>query len=92
MSYYAVFLPMKDAEKSKTFRPQHLAFLEKMRNEKKILINGKFTDGAGGLVIYKAKDMDEVKSFVAQDPYVIEQARDHIIHEWEMVTDLNLEI
>lgn len=90
MNYYAVFLPMKDEEKSKEFRPEHLAFLEKMRSEKKIVMNGRFTDGSGGLVIYLAKDLEEVTSFVHQDPYIIEGARDHVINEWDMVTDLDI--
>ncbi|WP_153722453.1 YciI family protein [Sporosarcina cascadiensis] len=90
MKYFAVFLAMKDEEKSQTFRPQHLEFLDKMRHEDKVVMNGKFSDGAGGLVIYKAENLEQVKRFVSQDPYVIEEARGCTIHEWEMVTDYQL--
>ncbi len=48
MKYYAAFLTMKDEEKSQKFRPDHLEYLKKMRAEKKVLMNGRFTDGAGG--------------------------------------------
>ncbi|HLS08388.1 YciI family protein [Lentibacillus sp.] len=91
MNYYAVLLPMKDEEKSKQFRPQHLAFLKQMREEKKILMNGRFTDGAGGLVIYAANSLDEAKSYLKKDPYIVEGARDFEIHEWAMETDVKFD-
>lgn len=92
MKIYAVLLPLKDEEKSNQFRPDHLAFLERMRKEKKVLFHGRFTDGTGGLVIYRAKDEEEVLSYVKQDPFVVEGARSYEIHEWDMVTDLELDL
>ncbi|WP_274655122.1 YciI family protein [Paenibacillus humicola] len=84
MKYFAVFLPIIDTEKSRIYRPQHLEFLENKRREGKIFANGRFTDGSGGLVIYKAESSDEVLELVRQDPYVAEGARGYEIHEWEM--------
>ncbi|MCR8634010.1 YciI family protein [Paenibacillus radicis (ex Xue et al. 2023)] len=86
MKYYAVFLPIINIEKSQQFRPQHLEFLEKGRNEGKIFASGKFSDGSGGLVIYIAESTDEVVEAVRQDPYVSSGARGYEIHEWEIVT------
>lgn len=91
MKYYVVLLPMKDEEKSKEYRPKHLEFLEKMRKEKKVLMNGRFTDGTGGMIIYIANDMDEAISYLKQDPFVQVGARDWEIHEWEMVTDVTFQ-
>ncbi|MBD1383117.1 YciI family protein [Metabacillus arenae] len=87
MKYFAVFLPMLSIEKSQEYRSQHLAFLEKKRIEGKIFANGRFVDGAGGLVIYMAQTEEEVKEIVLEDPYVIQKARGFEIHEWDMVTD-----
>jgi 3-hydroxyisobutyrate dehydrogenase len=83
--YYAVLLPMKDEEKSRTYRAQHLAFLEEQRNLGRLFANGKFTDGWGGLVIYIARNEDEVRTWVEQDPYIVEGARGYEIHEWDLV-------
>ncbi|TFJ94355.1 YciI family protein [Lentibacillus salicampi] len=91
MNYYAVFLPMKDEEKSKEFRPQHLAFLKQMKQKKKVFMNGRFTDGAGGLVIYAADSLDEAMSYLKEDPYIINGARDFEIHEWAMETDVEFD-
>lgn len=87
MKYFATFLPMKDKEKSKTYREDHLAYLEQKREEGRIFANGRFTDGWGGLVIYLAKSKDEVEEIVKKDPYITEGARDYEIHEWEIVTE-----
>ncbi|GIQ67219.1 hypothetical protein DUZ99_17610 [Xylanibacillus composti] len=85
MKYYAVFLKMQDAELSQKFRPEHLAYLDKRRAEGAIFANGRFVDGAGGLVIYKAENEQQVEEMVKQDPYIIEGARSYEIHEWEIV-------
>ncbi|MFC0472511.1 NAD(P)-binding domain-containing protein [Halalkalibacter kiskunsagensis] len=82
---FAVFLPMKDAVKSQTYRASHLQFLDDRRNEGVLYANGRFVDGAGGLVIYLARSEKEVEDWVRKDPYIIEGARDYEIHEWEMV-------
>lgn len=87
MKYYAVFLPMKDEEKSRIHRSEHLAYLEKMRKEGKIVANGRFTDGSGGLVIYQAESLEEARRYAENDPYVQTGARGCEVHEWEMVSD-----
>lgn len=89
MKYFAVFLPMKDAQKSKDFRGEHLDFLSKKRTEGTILMNGRFVDGAGGLVIYRGNSLEAVEKLVNTDPYIVNGARDYEIHEWEMESDYN---
>lgn len=85
MKYFAVILPMLDVEKSQEYRPQHLEFLEQKAKEGKIFARGRFTDGAGGLVIYKASSLVEVQAMVDEDPYIVHKARTYEIHEWEML-------
>lgn len=90
LKYFAVFLPMLDEQKSKDYREEHLKFLENLRNKDTIIMNGRFTDGAGGLVIYKGENQNEIKALVEQDPYIVNNARYYEIHEWEMVTNYNI--
>lgn len=87
MKHFAVFLPMKDEEKSQEYRTEHLDFLDQKRREGKIFANGRFADGGGGLVIYRAGSLEEAEQIAKQDPYIIEGARGFNIHEWEMVSD-----
>jgi uncharacterized protein YciI len=86
MKYFAALLPMRDQEKSQSLRPQHLDFLAQKEREGKIFARGRFIDGAGGLVIYKAESLDEAKQMAESDPYVRGGARGLEIHEWEMIT------
>lgn len=85
MNYFAVLLPMKDNDKSQKFRAQHLAFLEDKRTNGQVAANGKFTDGSGGLVIYKAESFAACEALVKMDPYIVEGARKYEIFEWEAV-------
>jgi len=85
LKHFAVFLPMLDPEKSVTYREEHLAFLSERRQAGMLLANGRFVDGAGGLVIYRAGSQEEVEQWVKQDPYIIHQARSYEIHEWDIV-------
>ncbi|WP_047981797.1 YciI family protein [Ornithinibacillus contaminans] len=84
MKYFAVFLPMKDQEKSTRYRAEHLAYLEEKQQEGHIFAKGRFTDGAGGLVIYKAVSLAEAEAMAVKDPYIETGARGYEIHEWEM--------
>lgn len=88
MKYFAAFLTMKDEEKNKIHRPAHLEFLEEMRKQKKVLMNGRFLDGAGGLIIYVGDSLEQVEGWVQEDPYIALGARNYTLHEWEMVTDV----
>lgn len=84
MKYFAVFLPMKDVEKSKAHRADHLAYIQEQFEEGRIFAKGPFVDGSGGLVIYQANTIEEVEEIVKQDPYVVIGARGYEIHEWQM--------
>jgi uncharacterized protein YciI len=88
MKIFACFLPMLDVEKSTQFRADHLAYLDSQRNQGRIIANGRFVDGWGGLVIYKAESLEEVTAWAENDPYVINKARTYDIHEWDMVSSV----
>lgn len=85
LKHFAVFLPMLDAEKSALYREEHLRFLDERRAAGMLHANGRFVDGAGGLVIYRASSYDEVERWVRQDPYIVKGARRYEIHEWDIV-------
>lgn len=84
MKYYAALLGMKDPEKSRDLRPQHLEFLAQKEAEGFIFARGRFPDGTGGLVIYMAESAQEARQLAEQDPYVTSGARTLDLHEWEM--------
>lgn len=90
MKYFAVFLPMKDEEKSQQYRSDHLDYLKEMREKGRIFQFGRLVDGAGGLIIYQGYNLEEVTAWAEADPYVKLDARGCEIHEWDMQTDYTI--
>jgi len=85
MKYFAAFLPMLNIEKSQSLRSLHLEFLARAQQQGQIFARGRFTGGAGGLVIYQAETLDEAIRIAQSDPYVANGARALELHEWDMV-------
>ena len=85
MKYYAALLHMLDPQKSQELRPQHLAYLDEKRKEGKIFAQGRFMDGAGGLIIYIASSEEEAMQLASGDPFIANQARKLELHEWELI-------
>ncbi len=51
-------------------RPAHLAHLEPLAQQGKILVAGPFTDGSGCLIVIDAPSRQAVWELLARDPYV----------------------
>jgi uncharacterized protein YciI len=84
MKYFAALLKMKDVEKNRSYRDQHVDFLIQREKEGKIFARGRFTEGEGGLVIYTAETFDEALKIAESDPYVALGARTLELYEWNM--------
>jgi uncharacterized protein YciI len=84
MKYFAAFLKMQDPGKNQDLRPQHLEFLDRESKQGRVFARGRFTDGAGGMVIYVAPSLEEAQKIASSDPYVRNGARSLEIHEWDM--------
>ncbi|MDY0409091.1 YciI family protein [Virgibacillus soli] len=84
MKYFAVFLTMKDEEKNKQFRADHLQFLDEQMKQGTVFAKGPFMDGSGGLVVYQVDNISTAEKLVKLDPYVINGAREYEIREWKM--------
>lgn len=84
MKYFAAFLKMRDTKKCEDLRSRHIEFLEQKAKEGRVFARGRFTDGAGGLVIYMAESLEEAREIAESDPYVSSGARALEIHEWDM--------
>jgi uncharacterized protein len=84
MKYFAAFQTVLDGEKAEASRLEHLEFLERMLAEGRIYLRGRFTDGSGGLTIFRAEAINEARKIAEGDPYVSGGARRLELHEWEM--------
>ncbi|CAE6693428.1 MAG: YciI family protein [Nitrospira sp.] len=55
----------------KIHRPAHLANLEPLNRQGKVLLAGPFTDQTGSLIIIEASSLEEAQKFAAEDPYTL---------------------
>jgi uncharacterized protein YciI len=51
-------------------RPAHLAHLDKIERDGRLVLAGPLTDGAGSLIVVDAENAAQVWADVAADPYV----------------------
>jgi uncharacterized protein YciI len=52
-------------------RPAHLARLEQLESQGRLLLAGPFTDKAGSLILIEAESLAEAEAFANGDPYVL---------------------
>ncbi|HEY8700170.1 MAG TPA: YciI family protein [Arthrobacter sp.] len=64
--YAAESAPARDEN-----RPDHRAWLSRLAEEGRLLTSGPYGDGAGALLIFKAKDETELNELLKQDPYAL---------------------
>jgi uncharacterized protein YciI len=56
--------------KRKVHRPAHLARLQPLDDQGRVVLAGPFTDKAGSLIVIEADSLEEAQMFAQEDPYV----------------------
>lgn len=59
-------------ERRKLHRPAHLARIEALAAEGRLILAGPLTDGTGSLIIIEADSQEEAEAFIKNDPYVLQ--------------------
>jgi uncharacterized protein len=54
-------------------RPAHLARLEQLESQGRLVLAGPFTDKAGSLILIEADSLADAEAFAKEDPYVIHE-------------------
>jgi uncharacterized protein YciI len=62
--------------------PKHNPFLDKYYANNKFICSGRKVPRDGGIILCRAKDIDEVKEIISEDPFYIEQVADYEITEF----------
>ena len=80
--HYVAVLTIIDPDLNARVRPAHLEYLNRLYKENKVVMAGPFTDGKGGMVIYRADSPEEARRLAEADPVVAEGARTLELREW----------
>lgn len=76
------FIYLKPIEIVNKFREQHLDFLNKLANEKKVIFAGRILDNSGGIAIFDLNDKKEVEDILKNEPYFLNQVANYNITEF----------
>lgn len=71
--------PIEDVEKA---IPSHTIYLEKYYKSKKFICSGRLNPRTGGLILCNAKQIDEVKEIIKDDPFYKEGLAEYNIIEF----------
>jgi len=55
----------------KIHRPAHLAKMEPLDREGRVILAGPLTDKTGSLIVIEADSLEEARKFAQEDPYTI---------------------
>jgi hypothetical protein len=87
MPLYTLALRFPEAgDRRRQVRPRHREYLDRLRNDGKLIAAGPWDHELGALIVYQAEDADEVRSMLARDPYISEGVSTQAeLHEWQPV-------
>ncbi len=72
--------------KRKIHRAAHLANLEPLNRQGRVLLAGPFTDQAGSLIIIEANSLEEAKQIAQDDPYTVHGIFERVeVHPFQQV-------
>ncbi|MBI3603843.1 MAG: hypothetical protein HY205_05295 [Nitrospirae bacterium] len=60
------------AEKRKVHRPAHLARMEALDAQGRVVLAGPLTDKTGSLIVIEADSLEEAEAFAKEDPYTLQ--------------------
>ena len=74
------------AAKRKIYRSAHLAKLDALHTQQRVLLAGPLTDGAGRFIVLSAESLAEAESLAKEDPYTINGVFERIeVHPFSQV-------
>ncbi|WP_427385419.1 YciI family protein [Janibacter sp. G56] len=86
MAHFVLEYRYADMDARAQARPAHLAYMNRLHAEGKVVLAGPIGDGSGAMVIFRAADEAEVQGLVAADPYTVQGvSADATIRPWKVV-------
>jgi uncharacterized protein YciI len=81
--FVAISEYLLDLDEVDHLRPDHKAWLAAGRDAGRILVSGRQSPPAGGVIVFDAADRAEADAFIATDPFVLGGAARYALTEFE---------
>lgn len=87
MKHFVVIVKYKaDSKVMDELRPKHREYLQKGYDEKLLLVSGPQPTRQGGVVVCRAKSLEDIIQFFKSDPYKIANVAEYEIIEFTPVS------
>lgn len=74
---------MKSTEEVTKFRKEHYDYMSKLKEEGKLEMGCRFSEGNGGFYILTVSSLREGEEIAKNDPYYLNKIREYVIREFE---------
>lgn len=86
MSHFVLEYRYADQDARARVRPDHLAYINRMHEQGRVVLAGAMADGLGGMVVIRADDEEAARQVVRDDPYTAAGvSADATLREWNVV-------
>lgn len=83
MKYFIIEGILKNQDKmNDTIMKNHMSYTQKAMDNNLILLSGLKTDMSGGLFIMKANSIDDIYSYLSNEPFKINNIQDYNVTEF----------
>ncbi len=67
--------------------PAHIAYVKHLIAQGHDAKTGYWAEYGGGMLLFKARSLDEAKTIVAADPLIKHDCVDYELHEWRLMVE-----
>jgi uncharacterized protein YciI len=86
MTFFVLEYRYADLDARARVRPDHLAYMQSLNSEGKVVLAGPVGDGSGAMVVLHVDSEDEAQTIVKGDPYTVAGVgADHVLRPWNVV-------
>lgn len=85
MALFLLTYGYNDSDERAARREEHLAYLNKLKDEGALALAGPYEDLTGGAIVLIAEDQDAAEAIVAGDPYTLNNVtKNRYLRQWKV--------
>jgi len=86
MSFFVLEYRYADLDARARVRPDHLAYVQSLHQEGRVVLAGPVGDGSGAMMVLQVASEEEARNVVNGDPYTTAGVGvDHVLRPWDVV-------
>ncbi len=88
MKFVILLNRCSEIEEFRKVVPEHVAYLERLHQDRQLIAAGPFRDGEGGMLIVDVTDEAAAENIAENDPFVLRGVERYTLRSWEVLTDV----